>query len=81
MKFRIVPKRDFPKNGFLINGEWVKRGFVVTRGGSNPMPGATWFRTEAEAMKAIAIYEAVNGDAEGFWSLWNRWDVFKATTR
>jgi hypothetical protein len=67
MKYRIVPKRDFPKNGFLINGKWVKRGFVVTRNGSNPMPGATWFQTVAEAHRAIKIYEAVGGDPVLFW--------------
>lgn len=65
--FRIVPKRDFGSHGFLINGQWVKTGFVVTDGLCNIMPGATWFQTVAEAMRALRIYRAVNGDAARFW--------------
>lgn len=76
-KYRIVPKRDFGDGpGFWMKGAgthgtgkygFVKRGFVVTDGMCNIMPGATWFRTPAEAMRAIAIYDRVQGNAEQFW--------------
>ena len=69
--YRIVPKRDFPRaygtHGFLINGEWVNSGFVVTDGICNIMPGATWFQTVAEAMTALSIYCGVHGDTQLFW--------------
>jgi hypothetical protein len=47
----IKPKLDFPPNGFLLNGEWIKAGYVVVhhREGSNVMPGATWFTSVDEA--------------------------------
>jgi hypothetical protein len=67
--FRIVPKRDFGAGkGFLIDGAWVKSGFVVTDGRCNIMPGATWFLTVAQAMRAIRIYVEVGGDAVAFWA-------------
>lgn len=55
--YRIEPKQDFGPNGFLIEGRWVKSGFVVTKQGCNVMPGATWFETEPEAKKGIAALE------------------------
>jgi hypothetical protein len=65
-KYRIKPKRDFGKLGFWIDGKWVRQGFVVTRDGGNCMPGATWFRTVADAFAGIrALEETGGGDA--FW--------------
>lgn len=73
MKYRIVPKRDFgPGPGFLIKGQFVKRGFVVTDGHCNVMPGATWFQSIAESFRAIAILDASGGDSETFWSMMRR---------
>lgn len=79
MKFRIVPKRDFgsgpgfwlPNAGTTGTGNYgfVKSGFVVTDGICNIMPGATWFRTVAEAMSAIRIYIEAQGNAAKFWEL------------
>lgn len=66
-KYRIVPKRDFSRNGFLINGRWVRHGFVVTDGVCNIMPGATWFQTVAEAMEGLGVWLAAKGDAKAFW--------------
>lgn len=66
-KYRIVPKRDFGPMGFWINKQWVRQGFVVTRDGCNCMPGATWFRTTAEAMRAIQALEDTGGGSE-FWA-------------
>jgi hypothetical protein len=67
-KFKIVIKRDFGSGpGYLINGKWVKSGFVVTRGGCNIMPGATWFQTVEAAMKGIAAYISSETSDE-FWA-------------
>lgn len=55
--YRVVPKMDFGAGkGFLIKGEWVKRGFVVTDGICNVMPGAAWFLSIADALAAIPVY-------------------------
>jgi hypothetical protein len=67
MKYRIQRKQDFGPMGFWIGGEWVRRGFVVTSGGANVMPGATWFRSIAEAMDAIAVLEKT-GNGPAFWT-------------
>ena len=67
-KFRIVPKRDFSGNGFWISGHWVKSGFIVTDGFCNIMPGATWFRSIADAMNALEVFIEVGGNAAKFWT-------------
>jgi hypothetical protein len=69
MKYRIKPKRDFTDKGFWIDGKWVRSGFVVTDAGgmTNVMPAATWFRTVADAMRAIQIWERVQHNATEFW--------------
>ena len=68
-KFRIEPKRDFGRGkGYLINGKWVKSGFIVTRGGCNIMPGATWFQTVSDAMRAISVYIAAD-TSDQFWQM------------
>lgn len=65
--FTIEPKRDFGSTGFLINGQYVKTGYVAVRDFCNPMPGATWFLTIDEAKKGIDIFLAADGNAELFW--------------
>lgn len=75
--FRIVPKRDFgpgpgwwlPDAGNTGTGNYghVKRGFIVTDGLCNVMPGACWFRSIPEALQAIETYCGVHGDAQAFW--------------
>lgn len=84
--YTIKPKKDWgPYGGFLIDGEVVKEGWVVTDGGIiNVMPGATWFRTMKEAHKGIAALELAkalaatgqvkpplntNPEAHAFWML------------
>lgn len=71
MKYHIKPKRDFGRYGFhLINGEKVSKGFVVTDGGIvNVMPGATWFRSIPDALRAIQVLEDVKGDGKLFWEV------------
>lgn len=68
-KYRIKPKRDFGPKGFWIKGEWVKKGFVVTDGFCNVMPGAIWFSTIESAMNSLADLIASNGDSQKFWEL------------
>jgi len=75
-KYRIAIKRDFGKGkGFWLPGAgdvgtmnygYVKSGFVVLKQGCNCMPGATWFRTVAEAMIAIKAHMEV-GHSSQFW--------------
>jgi hypothetical protein len=69
----IKRKRDFPCGG---NN---RVGYVVTKGGCNVMPGATWFETVPGAHKGIAALElakriAPRPDGDGceghvFWML------------
>lgn len=42
---------------------------IVTRNGTNPMPGATWFRTQEDAKAGVDILEAVGRDGQRFWHL------------
>lgn len=49
MGYTIVEKRDFPKDSPMS-------GFVVTKNGANPMPGACWFDDVQKAKKGIAAY-------------------------
>lgn len=55
--YTIIAKQDWPRTGdhvgFLIGGEWVSDGYVVTDGTCNVMPGATWFRTIRGAKRAV----------------------------
>lgn len=69
MKYKIVIKRDFGPYGYWNpkTRQNEKKGFVVTDGFCNIMPGATWFRTVEEAMGAIRIFDEVGGDAAAFW--------------
>lgn len=81
-KYHIVPKRDFGNHAFLIDGEYVKSGFVVTFGtgtykGCNAMPGATWSRDISGAIQMIKVFEKCGGDTpaynnDRFWKLLHR---------
>jgi hypothetical protein len=69
----IMRKQDFPSY------QKDRLGYVVTKGGCNVMPGATWFETMAGAHKGIAALElakriAPKPDGDGcdcdiFWML------------
>lgn len=69
--FKIMPKRDFGESGFYDDKTRrnVKEGWVVTREGCNPMPGATWAHTQAGATQLIDVFLAVDEDAQKFWHL------------
>lgn len=62
--FRIVPKRDFPKKGFFDKGKWITHGWVVIgENNCNALPGATWGRTQDEAVALMNVYVAAGGTA------------------
>lgn len=68
-RYHIKVKRDFGSGpGWLINGRYVRTGFVVTDGFCNIMPGATWFLSIADAVRAIHIL-ALHGP-KNFHSAW-----------
>jgi len=81
-KYRIVPKRDFGGQPFLINGRSVLRGFLVCYNtgpfkGCNAMPGATWSETIRGALQMIRVFEKVGGEplkrvGDRFWPLLHR---------
>lgn len=69
--FYIKPKRDFGESGFYDSHTRrnVKEGWVVVKDGCNPMPGATWAHTQAEATQMIDVFMAVDQDGQKFWHL------------
>jgi hypothetical protein len=67
--YRIVPKLDFGRRPFLINGVWVSSGYVVTDGMCNVMPGAAWAESVPEAQAMIDAFVEAAGDAQRFWEV------------
>ena len=67
--FHIVPKLDIGHPGFLIEGKWVKTGWVVTDGHCNILPGATWAQTVEGAKSLIRAHIKSHGDAPKFWEI------------
>jgi hypothetical protein len=51
--YAIKPKQDFGSHGHLIDGFFVKEGYIVCDEVCAIMPGATWFQTVDDAMRAI----------------------------
>lgn len=49
----ITPKRDFGTVGYLINGKYIKRGWLVCYKFCNIVDGAMWFLTVRQAKKYI----------------------------
>ena len=48
-----------------------KPGFMVIKGNSNPMPGATWFETEEKAKQGISALILSNATGGNFWDFIN----------
>lgn len=72
--YTIKPKLDFgPGRGHYIKGRYVKEGWVVTKGGANVLPGATWGETTDDAMRLLHCYIAAGEESDiggrRFWSL------------
>lgn len=70
---QIVPKLDFGRTGFLIDGHFVKEGYVVTDGLCNVMPGAIWFQTVKEAQVGIDVYH-ITGETQRFHTVYHEID-------
>lgn len=67
--YQILPKRDFGRHGFLIDGKVVKRGYVVTDGMCNVMPGATWTQTIWRARELVDALIESQGNSDEFWRI------------
>ena len=71
--YTIEPKKDFGSSGYHVGPFVYDRGYVVTDGGiTNVMPGATWFTTHDDAMRAIddliASKDFVSEGEHPFWA-------------
>lgn len=74
---KIEPKRDFGSGkGHLIDGKWVKKGWVVVKSNCNVMPGACWFQTIKEAKHGIDVLIQVGGEKNSgaFWDIMHPFD-------
>lgn len=64
-KYKIVPKKDFGREGYLdSDGNLLTAGWVITDGVCNVVPGAGWAATLREAARmvgALMVAEAVTG--------------------
>ena len=67
--YTIQPKMDFGSQFFFIDGKRVSRGWVVTDGFCNVLPGATWSQTIAGAKKLIVAHVESKGNAALFWKI------------
>ncbi len=64
----MVHEHELEYAGYRVHAR-KPEGFLVVKNGTNPMPGATWFRTERDAQMGIDVLEAVGGDGKRFWHL------------
>ena len=68
--YQIEPKKDFGSGrGFLIDGKYVKSGYIVTDGTCNVLPGATWTTTIWKARGLIDALIESEGDSSVFWHI------------
>lgn len=65
-----------PSPGFFVKGQYVTKGWGVSKDGVNIMPGACWFTSIAEARKGIAALELAKriaysdqDEANTFWMI------------
>lgn len=63
-RYVIKPSKDFGTEGTLHDHAWV-----VTESGVNPLPGATWAYSRADAIALVDILEAVDKNDKKFWHL------------
>lgn len=67
--YKIIPKRDFGKYPYQNNGCVYSKGYVVTDGTCNVMPGATWSHSVIEAKAMIdTLHESIE-TGKDFWEL------------
>lgn len=65
----IQPKLDMGRTSWFSNGNQINRGYVITDGTCNIMPGGTWAHSVLEAKVMIDIYIESAGISEEFWNL------------
>jgi hypothetical protein len=69
--YTIRVKRDFGAGFQRMYGVPTLWGYTICDSHlHNVMPGETWFRTVAEATRAVDIRTAVRGDVNEFWRAW-----------
>jgi hypothetical protein len=69
--FTIKAKKDFGQYGYYDSKTRtnINAGWVIVKDHCNIMPGATWARTQDEALHMINCFIAVGEDAQKFWGL------------
>lgn len=67
--FEIVPKKDFWIQPHQDCGGIYKKGYVVTDGISNVMPGAAWARSVVEAKAMVDALVEAGEDSDKFWQI------------
>ena len=68
--YKIEPKRDLGSHPYhRSNGGVIYKGYVVTDGICNVMPGATWAHSVVEAKAMVDVFIESNGDSAKFWEL------------
>ncbi len=65
----IVPKKDFWIHPYEDCGGICKKGYIVTDGFCNVMPGAAWAKSILEAKSMVDALIEANGDSTQFWAL------------
>lgn len=65
----IKPKRDFGGSPFYVNGNQYSRGYVVTDGSCNVMPGATWSESIIGAKALIDCLIESKETGRDFWDI------------
>ncbi len=69
--FSISPMH-FSDRGYLIDGEMIRHGFVISRDRVSIMPGAAWARTRVQAEWMIDLFIETAGrpvnEPGGFWA-------------
>lgn len=69
--FDIVAKLDFGQYGYWDSKHRcnINAGWVVVENGCNALPGATWAKTQEQAIGLISVFLAVDRDPDKFWHM------------
>ncbi|ALS10005.1 hypothetical protein ABE82_26715 (plasmid) [Paenibacillus peoriae] len=67
--FMIQAKLDMGSCPWRINGNDIRRGYIVVKDGALALPGAAWAHSVIEAKTLIDIYLAAGQDGQTFWQL------------
>lgn len=67
--YHIVPKRDFGNSPFQSAGCIFSKGYIITDGYCNMMPGASWSHDVIGAKVMIDILIEAKESGKDFWDL------------